>query len=109
MSLGQWSSRRRQDLLELLDQLNPRIAELTKAIEHEAENHPEATATDEPSGSECTDRAFVLIIGNAERFHCGKQIAGYVGLAGRRFQRGTTAPWAHQQARQLAAAQTRVR
>jgi len=40
--LGPWASRRRQDLLELLDRLTPTIAELTQAIEREVENSPEA-------------------------------------------------------------------
>ena len=35
--LAPWASRRREDLLELLDRLNPTIAELTQAIEQEAE------------------------------------------------------------------------
>jgi transposase len=40
--LAPWASRRREDLLELLDRLNPTIAELTQAIEHEAEKCPPA-------------------------------------------------------------------
>jgi transposase len=40
--LAPWASRRCQDLLELLDRLNPSIAELTTAIEQEAERRPEA-------------------------------------------------------------------
>jgi transposase len=40
--LAPWASRRRQDLLELLDRLNPTIAELTQAIEQEVEKCPEA-------------------------------------------------------------------
>jgi transposase len=40
--LAPWASRRRRDLLELLDRLNPTIAELSQAIEQEAEKHPEA-------------------------------------------------------------------
>ena len=40
--LAPWASRRREDLLKLLDQLNPTIAELTQAIEQEAEKCPEA-------------------------------------------------------------------
>jgi transposase len=35
--LAPWASRRRRDLLELLDQLSPTIAELTQTIEQEAE------------------------------------------------------------------------
>ena len=40
--LAPWASRRRRDLLELLDRLNPTIAELSQAIEQEAEKYPEA-------------------------------------------------------------------
>src|SRR2546430_1833836 len=40
--LAPWASRRRHDLLGLVDQLNPMIAELTQAIEQEVENSPEA-------------------------------------------------------------------
>src|SRR5437667_4578796 len=40
--LAPWASRRRRDLLELLDRLNPTIAELSQAIEQEAEKCPEA-------------------------------------------------------------------
>jgi transposase len=35
--LAPWASRRRRDLLELLDRLNPSIAELSQAIEQEAD------------------------------------------------------------------------
>jgi len=37
LSLAPWASRRRQDLLDVLDCIHPSIAELTHAIEHEAE------------------------------------------------------------------------
>jgi transposase len=40
--LAPWASRRRRDLLELLDRLTPTIAELTQAIEQEAEKCPGA-------------------------------------------------------------------
>ena len=35
IALAPWASRRRQDLLELLDQLTPKIQELTRALEEE--------------------------------------------------------------------------
>jgi hypothetical protein len=38
--LAPWASRRRHDLLELLDRLNPTIAKLTEAVEQEAEKCP---------------------------------------------------------------------
>ena len=79
--LAPWASRRRRDLLELLDRLNPTIAELSQAMEQEAEKHPEAQRLmTHPGVGPLTALAFVLIIGKAERFQCGKQIASYLGL-----------------------------
>src|SRR6204780_3137268 len=40
--LAPWASRRRRDLLELLDRLNPTIAELSQAIERQVEKCREA-------------------------------------------------------------------
>jgi transposase len=79
--LAPWASRRRRDLLELLDRLNPTIAELSQAIEQEVEKCPaaERLAT-HPGVGPLTAMAFVLIIGKAERFQCGKQIGCYLGL-----------------------------
>jgi transposase len=79
--LAPWASRRRHDLLELLDRLNPTIAELTQAIEQEAEKCPEAQRLrTHPGVGPLTALAFVLILGRADRFQCGKQIACYLGL-----------------------------
>src|SRR5881409_255869 len=41
LSLAPWASRRRQELLELLDRMNPTIEELTAAVEREARKRPE--------------------------------------------------------------------
>jgi transposase len=61
--------------------LNPTIAELSQAIEREAEKCPEAQRLmTHPGVGALTALAFVLIIGNAERFGCGKQVASYLGL-----------------------------
>ena len=38
--LAPWASRRRQDLLDLLDQLTPKIQELTRALEEEVGKRP---------------------------------------------------------------------
>jgi transposase len=79
--LAPWASRRREDLLQLLDRLNPTIAELTQAIEQEVEKCPEAgRLRTHPGVGALTALAFVLIIGRPERFQCGKQIAAYLGL-----------------------------
>ena len=79
--LAPWASRRRRDLLELLDRLNPTIAELSQAIEQEVEKYPAAQRLmTHPGVGALTALAFVLIVGEAERFGCGKQIAAYLGL-----------------------------
>jgi transposase len=79
--LAPWASRRRQELLELLDRLNPTIAELSQAIEREVESCPEAQRLmTHPGVGPLTALAYVLIIGQADRFQCGKQIASYLGL-----------------------------
>jgi transposase len=79
--LAPWASRRRRDLLELLDRLSPTIAELSQTIEQEAEKCPEARRLrTHPGVGALTALAFVLIIGQAERFQCGKQVASYLGL-----------------------------
>jgi transposase len=79
--LAPWASRRRHDLLELLDRLNPTIAELSPAIEQEVEKCPGARRLmTHPGVGPLTALAFVLIIGKADRFQCGKQVASYLGL-----------------------------
>ena len=79
--LAPWASRRRHDLLELLDRLNPTIAELSQAVEREVEKFPDAQRlATHPGVGPLTALAFVLIIGEAERFQCGKQVASYLGL-----------------------------
>jgi transposase len=81
LPLASWASRRRQDLLELLDGMNPTIEELTAAAEQEAKRRPEVLRLmTHPGVGPLTALAFVLIIGTPERFRCGKQIGSYVGL-----------------------------
>ncbi len=81
IQLAPWASQRRRDLLEWLDRLNPTIAELSQAIEQEAAKRPEARRLQtHPGVGPLTALAFVLIIGKADRFQCGKQIAAYLGL-----------------------------
>ena len=78
-ALAPWDSRR--DLLELLDRLNPAITELTQVIEQEAEKYSAAQRLiTHPGVGALTALAFLLVIGEAERFHCGKRIASYLGL-----------------------------
>jgi transposase len=81
LPLATWASRRRQDLLELLDRMNPTIEELTRAAEQDAKKRLEVLRLmTHPGVGPLTALAFVLIIGTPERFKCGKQIGSYVGL-----------------------------
>jgi transposase len=81
IQLAPWARRRRQDLLELLDRMNPTIAELTAAVEQEAKQRPEVLRLmTHPGVGPLTALAFVIIIITPDRFPCGKQIGSYVGL-----------------------------
>jgi transposase len=81
LALAPWASRRRQELLELLDRLHPTIEELTAAAEQEAKKRPEvARLMTHPGVGPLTALAYVLIIGTPSRFHRGKQIGNYVGM-----------------------------
>ena len=81
LRLAPWASRRRQELLELLDRLNPTIAELTAAVEREAKKRPEVIRLmTHPGVGALTALAYVLIIGTPTRFARGQQIGNYVGM-----------------------------
>ncbi|MGC1797817.1 MAG: IS110 family transposase [Candidatus Acidiferrales bacterium] len=81
LPLATWASRRRHDLLGLLDRMNPTIEELTAAVEQEARKQPEVLRLmTHPGVGPLTALAFVTIIGTPDRFPCGKQIGSYVGL-----------------------------
>ena len=81
LPLGFWASRRRQELLELLDRMNPTIEKLTAAVEQEARKRPEVLRLmTHPGVGPLTALAYVLIIGTPTRFPRGKQIGTYVGM-----------------------------
>ena len=81
LPLAPWASRRRKELLELLDQLDPKIVELTAAVEQEANKRPEVLRLmTHPGVGSITGLVYVLVIGTPERFPCGKQIGSYTGL-----------------------------
>ena len=81
IALPPWASRRRRDLLDVLDQLTPKIQELTRALEEEVEKRPvPRRLMTHPGVGPLTALAFELVIGTPQRFHCGKQVASYVGL-----------------------------
>jgi len=81
LTLDPWAHRRRQDLLQMLDQLNPPIAELDRAVLQEAQRRPPAVQLmNEPGVGPVTALAFVLTIGPVDRFPRSKQVVSYLGL-----------------------------
>ncbi len=81
LSLGPWASRRRQELLEMLDQWEKPIAELDRAVEQQAAAHGEAVRLmTHPGVGPLTSLAFVLTVGAVDRFPRGRQVSSYLGL-----------------------------
>jgi transposase len=81
LSLAPWANRRRQELWELLDRMNPTIEELTAAVEREARKRPEVLRRmTHPGVGPLTALAFVLLLGTWQRFPRGKQMGNYVGM-----------------------------
>ena len=76
-----WASRRRTELLKLLDELNASIGELDGAVCQEAHARPAVRRLmTHPGVGPITALAFVLTLGPAERFRRGKQVGSYFGL-----------------------------
>jgi transposase len=81
LALDPWARRRRQELLKLLDQLDPWVEELDEAVIKEAESRREAVLLmRQPGVGPVTALAFVLTIGPVERFPKSKQVVSYLGL-----------------------------
>ena len=81
LQLDPWASRRREELLRLLDQLNPSIQELDQAVEKEAASRPEAVLLmEQPGVGPVTALAFVLTLGPVERFANSRKLVSYLGL-----------------------------
>jgi transposase len=81
LQLDPWASRRRRELLELLDQLDPSIEELDRAVIREAENRSAAVCLMQQAGvGPVTALAFVLTIGPVSRFANSKKLVSYLGL-----------------------------
>src|SRR5438105_6111011 len=81
LALGPWASRRREELLKRLDQLDPAIAELDRAVLEEAKRREDTVLLmTHPGIGPVTSLAFVLTIGPITRFPRSKKIASYLGL-----------------------------
>ena len=89
LRLDPWASRRRGELLEILDRLDPKLGELDRAVAQEAEQRAAACSLMEQAGvGPVTALMFVLTIGPVERFRRSKQVVSYLGLNPRESSRG---------------------
>jgi transposase len=81
LSLAGWYGERRKDLLALLDRIEERIAPLNKAVSQAAAGNAEACLLmTHPGVGPVVSLAYVLTIGNWQRFARGKQVGSYLGL-----------------------------
>ncbi len=81
LPLQGWTARRRDDLLPLLDDLEEKIAKLSQAVEQEAEANPQAQLLcSHPGVGPITALAYVLTMGDVQRFEHSKNVASYLGL-----------------------------
>jgi transposase len=81
LTLGPWALRRREELLRLLDQLEPAIAELDRAVLQEAKRREDAMLLmTHPGIGPNTALAFVLAVGPIKRFPRSRKIVSYFGL-----------------------------
>jgi len=89
LALGPWASHRRQELLEMLDQLDESLHELDQAVEQQAEQNAAAVRLmTHPGVGPVTSLAFVLTIGPVGRFERSKQVVSYLGLNPREHSSG---------------------
>src|SRR5262249_21721129 len=81
LALDPWASRRRRELLAILDRLDPSLAGVDRAVAQEAEQRPAGRGLmEEARGGPGTRLMFVLTIGAVERFRRSKQVVSYLGL-----------------------------
>jgi transposase len=81
LPLKPWAACRREDLLGLLAVLDQQMGKLDEAVQQAAEEHPQARLLmTQPGVGPNTALAYVLTIGDVNRFPRGKQVASDLGL-----------------------------
>jgi transposase len=91
LPLDPWASRRRQELLRLLDELDSSLEEFDQAVAKQAEQSPAAVLLmTHPGVGPVTSLALVLTLGPVERFARSKQVVSYLGLNPREHSSGGT-------------------
>jgi len=81
LRLTGWREQRRADLIAMLEDLNRRIEPLDKAVEQAAwENSQARLLMTHPGVGPIVALAYVLVIGDWQRFPRGRHVASYLGL-----------------------------
>ena len=89
LALAPWAGRRREDLLRVKQMLDEQIERLDQAASAAAQQNERARLLmTQPGVGPITSLAFVLTIGDANRFPRGKQVASYLGLIPREYSSG---------------------
>jgi transposase len=89
LPLASWASRRREDLLKMMSELDAKIDLLDQAVLEAAEKNQKAKLLmTQPGVGPITAMAFVLTMGDVSRFPRGKQVASYLGLIPREYSSG---------------------
>ncbi len=89
LTLLPWATRRRQELIELLKQLNGSIVELSRAVEEEAQKREDVLRLmTHPGVGALTGLALVLTLGPVERFPNSRKLVSYLGLNPREHSSG---------------------
>jgi transposase len=89
LQLDPWASRRRQELLRMLDQMDASRKEFDQAVAEQAEQNAAAVLLmTHPGVGPVTSLAFVLTLGPVERFARSKQVVSYLGLNPREHSSG---------------------
>ena len=89
LPLKPWASQRRKDLFSIREMLNAQIDVLDQAVVEVAEKNEKARLLmTQPGVGPITSMAFVLTMGDVNRFQRGKQVASYLGLIPREYSSG---------------------
>lgn len=81
LSLNGWTAERREDLLSLLSILEAQVEKLDMAVAEAAQQNEQARLLmSQPGVGPNTALAFVVTIGDVQRFKRSKQVASYLGL-----------------------------
>ena len=89
LPLGDWASYRRQELLQMVDQLDGSLEKLDRAVEEQSQQNAAAVLLrTHPGVGPVSSLAFVLTLGPVERFQRSQQVVSYLGLNPREHSSG---------------------